>query len=323
MKDSVQPKIEKEFRLPAKPLKPNPYFLDIMKKDLTKKKESLKDESNLFNLYDMHVKSISSIFSDCPREHQFWLHGGKSLKNLKELYDELRVMSDNVFYHHVSKDKNDFASWVRHVFKDEKLALALQYALTRDESLTAIEKRAEELIKESEHVDAAVFEDAIKKMKEKNSKLEEEIRKKKEWLMQRHKEIEEREKKAIEREKELHERYIALERQEKAIKAQMRHEQERISEMRTEEQKVSMQQRDEENLEEMYKRLDSLIEETNMHLKEGSIFMAKQLIPEIRKLYMQLEKGNPKKREFWYKIAELKRLGDEAVQKAQKTTNFA
>ena len=65
-----------------------------------------------------------------PEEHVFWLKGGKAIKNLAELVTHLETMDDETFQHHVNKHKNDFATWVRHALKEEKLAFTLESATT-------------------------------------------------------------------------------------------------------------------------------------------------------------------------------------------------
>ena len=62
------------------------------------------------------------ILRDTKPEFCFKLIDGSEIKNLLELADALEKMSDDVFYYHVSKQKNDFSNWVRDVFKQEELA---------------------------------------------------------------------------------------------------------------------------------------------------------------------------------------------------------
>ncbi|MGV8087276.1 MAG: acetate/propionate family kinase [Candidatus Woesearchaeota archaeon] len=55
-------------------------------------------------------------------EHYFVLNGGKIIKDLNELVEELKVMDKKTFEYHVNDSKNDFANWIAHVFKARKLA---------------------------------------------------------------------------------------------------------------------------------------------------------------------------------------------------------
>jgi hypothetical protein len=59
---------------------------------------------------------------DAPQENYFILCNGKPVKNMKELADILEELEDHVFNYHVSSNKNDFATWIKDVFKDLELA---------------------------------------------------------------------------------------------------------------------------------------------------------------------------------------------------------
>lgn len=65
--------------------------------------------------------SVSSA-PQLPLEKRFFLHNGRSLSSLVELRDALLVMDDALFYYHVTPQRNDFVSWIRGVFGDERLA---------------------------------------------------------------------------------------------------------------------------------------------------------------------------------------------------------
>jgi hypothetical protein len=59
-------------------------------------------------------------------EHQFWLVDGRALRNLRDLKAAFETMTQEQFDHHVTTEKNDFASWVRYVLLDEDCARDLQ-----------------------------------------------------------------------------------------------------------------------------------------------------------------------------------------------------
>lgn len=65
-------------------------------------------------------------------EHYFIVVDGSALKSLRELAEALDTMSDDAFYYHVTKEKNDFANWVRDVFNEAGLAEKLVNAQTRE-----------------------------------------------------------------------------------------------------------------------------------------------------------------------------------------------
>jgi hypothetical protein len=70
-------------------------------------------------------KKKVGIFSNAPEEHYFVLCNGQQVKNVKELADALEVLDDDVFNHHVTFDRNDFANWINDIFSDAELAAAL------------------------------------------------------------------------------------------------------------------------------------------------------------------------------------------------------
>lgn len=61
-------------------------------------------------------------------EHKktFYLTGGTVFSNLERFAKELQTMTDDVFKHHVNKDKHDFKEWIHHSLKEEKLANQLE-----------------------------------------------------------------------------------------------------------------------------------------------------------------------------------------------------
>jgi len=61
-----------------------------------------------------------------PPERCFHFPDGTSTSSLDELRDKIETISYNTFYHHVDSSKNDFASWIRYVLKDPRLADELE-----------------------------------------------------------------------------------------------------------------------------------------------------------------------------------------------------
>jgi len=55
-------------------------------------------------------------------EHYFVLHNGKVIKDLNELVQSLKTIDRKTFEYHVNDSKNDFANWIRYVFKSNRLA---------------------------------------------------------------------------------------------------------------------------------------------------------------------------------------------------------
>ena len=62
------------------------------------------------------------LFGEAPEEHHFYLQDGRKLKSVYELMDSLIDMGEDTFRQHVNEFKNDFATWVKDVFKEEDIA---------------------------------------------------------------------------------------------------------------------------------------------------------------------------------------------------------
>lgn len=58
--------------------------------------------------------------------HHFVLVDGRRLGDIKELADALEDMAEHVWGHHVTQDRNDFATWVNDIFTDAELAERLR-----------------------------------------------------------------------------------------------------------------------------------------------------------------------------------------------------
>lgn len=72
--------------------------------------------------------------------HCFWVKDGKVLKDLTDLEVAFKTMSAEVFTHHVTKAKNDFATWVEVILKDKACATDLKKAKKPATAKTVITK---------------------------------------------------------------------------------------------------------------------------------------------------------------------------------------
>ena len=79
------------------------------------------------------VKKKPKSLSNAKKDAYFGLADGVIMKSLFDLANELENMSDELFSHHVTSEKNDFSKWVEHVFDEKTLA----------KELAGLEKRAE------------------------------------------------------------------------------------------------------------------------------------------------------------------------------------
>lgn len=71
----------------------------------------------------------------------FWVNGNGALRNLKELAESLSSMSDETYAYHANAEKNDFASWVKEILMDGKLATDLKKAKNRAAAAKKVEAR--------------------------------------------------------------------------------------------------------------------------------------------------------------------------------------
>ncbi len=84
------------------------------------------------------VKKLPAVTRD---EHAFWTTNGVVLKSLDELAVAFGSMDDTVFFYHVNKDKNDFATWVEHVLNDATCASALRKCKTPKSAKLVVMRR--------------------------------------------------------------------------------------------------------------------------------------------------------------------------------------
>ncbi len=82
------------------------------------KKEDVKKE----NEAPAETPNNPKLESPAPGNQFFRLETGQVLHSLKELKEALKTMPKEVFDAHVNNQKNDFASWTEHVFKENDLA---------------------------------------------------------------------------------------------------------------------------------------------------------------------------------------------------------
>lgn len=83
--------------------------------------------------------------SDVVPEQCFWVNNGPILRNLEELAKTLPELSDDVFYHHVSNEKNDFSNWIRDVIGDQALASDLLSSKNKESALKKVRNRLNSL----------------------------------------------------------------------------------------------------------------------------------------------------------------------------------
>ncbi len=80
----------------------------------------------------------NKLLANVPSDNIFWVSDGRILKNLQELSDALETMTDDTYNYHVTKEKNDFANWVKDVMGGRKLAGELAKAKNRLDALKKV-----------------------------------------------------------------------------------------------------------------------------------------------------------------------------------------
>ena len=91
------------------------------------------------------LEDAKRILADASPEQCFWVNNGSIIKNLSEMSDALAGMKDEIFSHHVNKEKNDFGNWVRDVIKDDELANDIASVRSREKILKKVQSRLKKL----------------------------------------------------------------------------------------------------------------------------------------------------------------------------------
>lgn len=85
-------------------------------------------------------KTTKPKLINAENELCFWINNGPILKNLKDLKNALKEISEETFKCHVDKGKNDFADWVKNVLGDKILANKLARIKTIKTMIKAVEE---------------------------------------------------------------------------------------------------------------------------------------------------------------------------------------
>jgi len=92
------------------------------------------------------TKKLDKVWlGDVPGDKAFWCHDGRVVKNLAELAQAFREMSDDTFEYHLNSEKNDFGTWVKDVIGDVTLAGQLARVATRATATRRVDMRLESL----------------------------------------------------------------------------------------------------------------------------------------------------------------------------------
>ena len=91
------------------------------------------------------LEDAERILADASPEQCFWVNNGPIIRNLSEMANALACMKDEIFSHHVNKEKNDFGNWVRDVLKDEELANNITSVRSKEKILKKVQSRLKKL----------------------------------------------------------------------------------------------------------------------------------------------------------------------------------
>ena len=83
------------------------------------------------------------LLSNVSEKNKLNLVSGKSIYNLSELNNELKIMDDKSFSYHLNN--NDFTNWINDNIKDNKLGTQIKSLNNKESINTIIEMRLEEL----------------------------------------------------------------------------------------------------------------------------------------------------------------------------------
>ncbi|MEM4268009.1 MAG: hypothetical protein QXK37_04230 [Candidatus Woesearchaeota archaeon] len=88
----------------------------------------------LWEVLEAHERSSKAEVKE-KASSPFWLCNGKPIPTIKDLLSELRMMNEEIFRAHVTPEKNDFASWIRHTWNESGLATLLDASKSRKEHI--------------------------------------------------------------------------------------------------------------------------------------------------------------------------------------------
>ena len=91
------------------------------------------------------IESKESLYADLPKEKKFFTRNGKTISNLMELYEKLKIMPEEEFQAHVNEEKDDFAKWIDEVLKEKSLADIIRGLKQRDELVSLLAKEIEKV----------------------------------------------------------------------------------------------------------------------------------------------------------------------------------
>jgi hypothetical protein len=85
-------------------------------------------------------EKTKSLFVELSPEKYFVMCNGITIRDYRELAETLETLGDDVFYYHVSNERNDFANWINDVFEEKDLAQRTRNIRNRSEMMAVLYK---------------------------------------------------------------------------------------------------------------------------------------------------------------------------------------
>ncbi len=82
----------------------------------------------------------TELSKNVPIEYSFWLSDGREIRNVLQLSEDAKTMSNETYSFHANSRKNDFADWIRDIVKNEELAYNVRKSNNQKEMAAAIRK---------------------------------------------------------------------------------------------------------------------------------------------------------------------------------------
>ena len=86
-------------------------------------------------------QDAARVLGNVPAEKAFFCHDGCTSRNLIEFESCLIHLTQEMFEYHVTPSKNDFSTWIRDVFGDDRLAKDLARATRPIEAAEILGRR--------------------------------------------------------------------------------------------------------------------------------------------------------------------------------------
>ena len=114
--------------------------LETAKKLVTEKEEEIEKKLAEFKGVFDNKRKFDLLNKKAGDGMEFKLANGHVVSSLHELLFELKHMSEEVFSHHVSDEKNDFEAWIKHVFNNKELGDRVAACKTIGEMVEVLKK---------------------------------------------------------------------------------------------------------------------------------------------------------------------------------------